>query len=60
MAGGASMNAIQQPRWMEVALEEDFPQDAGTISKVCGYIGLALVVGRVLITVLSLASLFAE
>lgn len=42
MAAGASMNAIQQPKWLAISLEEDYPMHAGTVSRVGGVIGLVL------------------
>ncbi|MEZ4320933.1 MAG: hypothetical protein R3F61_25875 [Myxococcota bacterium] len=51
-AAASSLNAIRQPRWMEIALDEDYPADAGTVSKIGGYIGLTLCVLRVLLEVM--------
>lgn len=41
-AAAASLNAIRQPRWLEISLEEDYPADAGMVARVCGAIGLLL------------------
>jgi len=54
MAGGASMNALRQPRWMAISMEEDYPTQAGTFSKVAGRIGLALIVLRIALAALVL------
>ncbi len=53
-AGAASMNAIQQPRWLKISLEEDYPSGAGAFSQICGYIGLAMVALMVGLQLLSI------
>ena len=53
-AAGASMNAIRQPRWLAISLEEDYPSDAGMVSTVAGYIGLVLCGLMIVLQVLSI------
>ncbi|MCB9679272.1 MAG: hypothetical protein H6737_29480 [Alphaproteobacteria bacterium] len=58
-AAASGVNAIRQPRWLEISLEEDYPQDAGTVSKVAGYIAIGLVALRILLEVVVTALVIA-
>lgn len=53
-AAGSSLNAIRQAKWMKIALDEDYPAEAGLVSTLGGFIGLALVALRVALLLLSI------
>lgn len=50
-AAAASLNAIRQPRWLAIGLEDDYPSEAGKLSTAAGSIGLLLFGCRLLLEV---------
>jgi hypothetical protein len=54
-AVASNLNAIRQPKWMEISLDEDYPSDAGMVSRIAGYVGLVLCGFWILIQILAIA-----
>ena len=60
LAAGAAVNAVRLPRQYVISLQDDYPADAGQLSTVCGYIGLVLLVLRLLLGAVGIAAMFVN
>ena len=57
---GGAMQVLRQTRWMKIALEEDYPEDAGTAATVMAVLAIIIAVFGVLLQFLGSAIRVSE